>query len=38
MASCLRGPNLPNIVGLAVADGLFGLYGSERMDELFIGT
>ena len=23
---------------LAVADGLFGLYGSERTDELFIST
>ena len=23
---------------MAVADGLFGLYGSERLDELFIST
>ena len=38
MASRWRGPHLPNTVGLAVADGLLGLYGSERMDELFIGT
>ena len=38
MASRWRGPHLPNIVGLAVADGLFGLYGSERMDEIFIDT
>ena len=33
-----RGLHLLNIVVLAVADGLFGLYGSERWDELFIGT
>ena len=29
-------PNLLNTVVLAVADGLFGLDGSEREDELFI--
>ena len=33
-----RGPHLLNIVLLAVADGLFGLYGSERWDELLTGT
>ena len=31
-------PHLLNIAVLAVADGLFGLYGSERRDELFTGT
>ena len=34
----LAGPHLISIVVLAVADGVFGLYGSERKDELFIGT
>ena len=29
---------LINIVVLTVADGLFGLYGSERLDELLIRT
>ena len=33
-----RGPHLLNNVVLALDDGLFGLYGSERTDELFIGT
>ena len=33
-----RGPHLLNVVVLAVADGLFGLHGSECRDELFIGT
>ena len=33
-----RGPHLLNVVVLAVADGLFGLYGSECADELFIST
>ena len=32
-----QGP-LFNSVVLVVADGLFGLCGSERMDQLFIGT
>ena len=32
------GVPLFNTVVLAVADGLFGLCGSERLDELFIGT
>ena len=36
-ASQWRGPHLLNTVVLVVADGLFGLYGSERRDELFIG-
>ena len=31
------GPHLPDIVVLAMVDGLFGLYGSERWDELLIG-
>ena len=32
-------PNsLPSVVVLAVADGLFGLCGSERADELFISS
>ena len=30
--------SLINTVVLAVADGLFGLYGSERLEELFIST
>ena len=30
VASHWRGPHLLNIVVMAVADGLFGLYGSER--------
>ena len=33
-----RGPHLLNIVVLVVADALFGLCGSERVDELFIST
>ena len=33
-----RGPHLLNVVVLAVADGLFGLCGSERRDELVIVT
>ena len=33
-----RGPHLLNVVVLAVADGLFGLHGSERKDELLTGT
>ena len=37
-ASRWRGPHLLNTVALAVADGLFGLFGSEPWDELFIGT
>ena len=31
-------PHLLNIVVLVAADGLFGLCGSERWDELLIGT
>ena len=31
-----RGPHLLNTVVLAMADGLFGLCGSERFDELFL--
>ena len=34
----LAGPHLLNMVVLAMADGLFGLCGSEREDELFIST
>ena len=34
VASHWRGPHLLNIIVLAVADGLFGLYGSEHRDEL----
>ena len=34
----LAGSHLLNTVVLAVADGLFGLCGSERLDELFIST
>ena len=30
--------HLLNVVVLAVADGLFSLYGSERVDQLLIGT
>ena len=33
-----RDPLLLNIVVLAVADGLFGLYGSEHRDKLFVGA
>ena len=38
--SCLfsRGPHLLNIVVPAVADGLFGLCGSERFHQRFIST
>ena len=32
------GPHLLDIVVLAMADGLFGLYGLERRDELLTGT
>ena len=32
------GPHLLKIIVLTVTDGLFGLYGSERVDELFIST
>ena len=31
-------PTSLTFIVLAVADGLFGLYGSERRDELFIST
>ena len=31
-------PRLLNTVVLAMADGLFGLYGSERADELFTSS
>ena len=31
-----RGPHLLNVVVLALADGLFRRYGSERADELFM--
>ena len=34
----MAGSHLLNTVVLAVADGLFGLCGSERLDELFIST
>ena len=33
-----RGPHLLNIVVPAVADGLFGLCGSEHWDEPLVGT
>ena len=33
-----RGPHLLNIVVLALADGLFGLCGSELLDELLVST
>ena len=33
-----RSSRLLNVVVVAVADGLFGLCGSESRDELFIGT
>ena len=38
VASHWRGPHLLNIVVLAVADGLFGLCGSERLDKLFMSS
>ena len=33
-----QGPRLFDIVTLAVAGGLFGLYGSVCVDRLFVGT
>ena len=37
-ASHWQGPHHLNIIVLAVADGLFGLYASERWDKLLRGT
>ena len=38
VASHWRGPHLLSSVVLAMADGLFGLCGSESTDELVIST
>ena len=38
VASSWRGPRLPDVAVLAMAGGLFGRCGSERLDELFIST